>query len=173
MKSDARLLIHQIKRNNMNILVTWFKERQTKYYRIGWSYLKNQHDIEDVTHSTILKVYENIRQLKQPDYFETWVTSIFINECKNIYRKRQKEHTQHLQEKEKITHTEVDLKLDLSRQVEQLDEPYKEVILLKFYSDYSLEEISMIIDIPIGTVKSRIYRGLKKLRHNWKGSAYI
>ncbi|WP_051541349.1 RNA polymerase sigma factor [Caldalkalibacillus mannanilyticus] len=51
------------------------------------AYLKNHHDIEDVFHNTIIKVYEKIDQLREERYFESWVTSIFLNECKAVCRK--------------------------------------------------------------------------------------
>ena len=48
-------------------------------------------------------------------------------------------------------------------EINEIDEIYKEVVVLKYVSGYSQEEIAKILDIPIGTVKSRIYRGLRDL----------
>lgn len=51
-----------------------------KLYRIGWAYLRNYHDIEDVFKNTAIKIFENICSLKKEKYFDTWATSIFMNE---------------------------------------------------------------------------------------------
>ena len=53
---------------------------------------------------------------------------------------------------------------DFFQELNSIDDIYKEVIVLKYISGYTQEEIADILDIPIGTVKSRIYRGLKELR---------
>lgn len=69
--------LKKIKKQDMNALLDWFDARQSKFYKIGWAYLKNHHDVEDIFHNTILKVHDNIGQLKEDTYFETWVTSIY------------------------------------------------------------------------------------------------
>ena len=60
------------------------------------------------------------------------------------------------------------LTLSLNELIEDLKEDEKSVILLKYYSDHTLKEISEILDIPLGTAKSVLYRALDKLRHNLK-----
>ncbi|MGE7603434.1 sigma factor [Peribacillus sp. NPDC097675] len=72
----------------MNAVIDWFTARQSKFYKLGWAYLKNHQDVEDVFHNTIMKVHGKIGQLKEDQYFESWMTAIFINECRAIYRKR-------------------------------------------------------------------------------------
>ena len=57
-------------------------------------------------------------------------------------------------------------------EINGIDEIYKEVVILKYVSGYSQEEIGKILDIPIGTVKSRIYRGLRDLRKLLKEDDY-
>lgn len=108
----------------------------------------------------MIKVYENISTLKNEDYFETWYISILINGCRQNLRNRKKEIL-----KEDIKYEEYHKdEYNFFEELHSLDEIFKEVIVLKYISGYSQKEIGEILDIPLGTVKSRIYRGLRELK---------
>lgn len=156
------LLLKRIKKHDMDAVVDWFGTRKNKYYRIGWSYLYNSYDIEDVFHGAIIKVYDNIHQLREEKYFETWVTSIFINECKRVLRERKR--AVDLENLEGDPASKDSYIVELKEHLINIEEMYREPIILKYISGYSQEEIAEILCIPIGTVKSRIYRGLLLLR---------
>lgn len=143
-------------------MVTWMAERQHKYYKIGWAYLQNRFDIEDVFQNTILIAHEKRHQLREEQYLETWVTRMFINECKKILKHQQKHSL--LPMEEQITDSTPNIKVDVIEGLEQLDEMYSDVIILKYMSGYSQEEIAELLDIAVGTVKSRISRGFMALR---------
>lgn len=159
-KLDEKLIVKSIKKGNLESLVSWINDRHDKLYKIAWSYVYNHQDIEDIFQNTILKVYENIESLKETKYFETWVISILINECRQNLRNTKRE----------VLHENIELEdfyndnYDFFQEINSIDEIYKEVIILKYISGYSQEEISKILNIPLGTVKSRIYRGLRDLR---------
>lgn len=164
-KSAYKILKKGIGKNNLEPLYNWFNLKKDNYYKIGWAYLYNHYDVEDVFQNTIIKTYKNINKLRNPRFFETWVTSIFINECKAILRSRKKvnivenlDSVEASQEKKSY--------LELEEGLKMIGNIHKEVIILKYISGYSQEEISLILKIPIGTVKSRIYRGLKLLKNN-------
>lgn len=159
--SDS-IQLKNIKKQDMNAVVDWFDERNSKFYKIGWAYLKNHHDVEDVFHNTIIKVYDKIGQLKEDRYFETWVTSIFINECRAIYRKRKQQVVSSLQETTDSSPFETTV--EVLEDLDQLDEIHKEIIILKYLQGYSQKEIALILKLPVGTVKSRLYRGLMMFR---------
>jgi RNA polymerase sigma-70 factor (ECF subfamily) len=159
--SDSKRL-KKIKKQDMNALFDWFDERESKFYKIGWAYLKNHHDVEDVFHNTIIKVHDKIGQLKEDRYFETWVTSIFINECRAIYRKRKQQVMN--SPRETTDSSPLETTVEVLEDLDQLDEIHKEIILLKYLQGYSQKEIALILKLPVGTVKSRLYRGLIMLR---------
>ncbi|MBB4826644.1 RNA polymerase sigma-70 factor (ECF subfamily) [Sporosarcina luteola] len=129
--------------------------------------MKDHHDIEDVFHNTILKVHEKIGQLRQDDYFETWVTSIFINECRAIYRKKNRQVAEC--PPETADERPIEDRLELMENLDQLDSHHKEAIILKYLQGYSQQEIADIVNVPVGTVKSRLYRGLSTLRKLMEG----
>jgi len=167
------IIIKKIKKRDMAAVLDWFDARKEKYYRIGWAYLKNHHDIEDVFHNTVIKVHDKIHQLREDNYFETWVTSIFINECRDFYRKNsriQQEAQEHqMAADQQISATpagviDQESNMDMFGALQRLQEKYREVIILKYLKGYAQEEIAAALNLPVGTVKSRLYRGLLILR---------
>ena len=159
--------IRKIKKQDMQAIVDWFEVRQSKFYKIGWAYLKNQYDVEDVFHNTIIKVHDKIGQLRKEQYFETWVTSIFINECRSIYRQKNKDMME--SPTEGIDEKPVGSRLEVLENLDRLENIHREVIILKYLQGFSQIEIGHILDLPVGTVKSRLYRGLLKLRNLIEG----
>lgn len=159
-KLDEKRLVNRIKKGELEYLLTWVNDRKDKLYKISWSYVYSHDDIEDIFQNTIIKVYENINSLKEIRYFETWFIRILINECKQNLRNRKREV---LQENIQYSDFHTD-DYNFFQEIDSLDDKYKEVIILKYISGYSQDEISKILNIPIGTVKSRIYRGLRDLR---------
>ncbi len=157
---ENKRLVNRIKSGQLQFLVQWIDENKDRLYKISWSYLYNHADIEDVLQDTLIKAYENIHTLKNTNYFETWYISILINECRRKLRRKKREVLM-----ESIEHGEYYIEeYDFFQELNSIDDIYKEVIVLKYISGYTQEEIADILGIPIGTVKSRIYRGLKELR---------
>ncbi len=156
------MIIKRIKKKDLNAVLDWFDTRKEKFYRIGWAYLKNHHDIEDVFQNTILKVHDKIHQLREEAYFETWVTSIFINECRDFYRKNNQKRQ--LAEETASIPEDRESGLDMRQAISRLEEKHRDVIVLKYLRGYAQEEIAAALKLPVGTVKSRLYRGLLHLK---------
>ncbi|WP_340451246.1 RNA polymerase sigma factor [Peribacillus butanolivorans] len=109
--------------------------------------------------------------VKEDSYFESWVTSIFINECRSIYRKRKPKGMENPEDSLDIS--QFQNKLEILEDLDQLDQIYKEIIILKYLQGYSQKEIAIILKLPVGTVKSRLYRGLLTLRKIIEGGEDI
>ena len=88
---ENKQLVNKIKKGQLQFLVQWLEDNKDKLYKISWSYLYNHADIEDVFQDTLIKVYENIHTLKNPNYFESWYISILLNECRKKLRENKKE----------------------------------------------------------------------------------
>ena len=157
---DNRILVESLKKGDLEPIGNWIDSKKDKLYKISWSYLYNHEDVEDVIQNTMIKAYENIRSLKKVDKFETWFISILLNECRQYLRNN----------KRVISKADIEIhgyhsdQYNFFQEINQIDEIFKEVVILKYVSGYSQEEIGIILDIPLGTVKSRIYRGLRDLR---------
>jgi len=136
-------------------------------YNIAISIVNNDEEAADAIGNTILKGYNKINTLKNPTYFKTWITRVLINECKDILRKNKKivsidqyYETNEQEENETITKEE---KMDIMEAINKLNKKIRDVIILFYYNDLKIEEISQILNIPSGTVKSRLNTGKNML----------
>lgn len=140
--------------------------QKEKLYKIAYTYVKNEQDALDVIQETMFKAYTGIDKLKNPKYFDTWLTKILINVSITTLNKNK--NITYLEESTiASTYNNVDeyeSKLDLENELEKLDKKYREVIILRYFKDFTIKEISKILYIPLGTAKGNLYRGLESLR---------
>ena len=137
---------------------------KVKMYKTSISILKNDDDACDAIQETLISAYKNISSLNS-EYFSTWIIRILINKCYDIIRKNKKiiylnEQMQVEQDSYYQMYCE---KSDLEIILNQLDEDLRTVTVLYYYDDLSIAEISEILSIPEGTVKSRLSRARDKI----------
>lgn len=118
----------------------------------------------DAVCDAVEQAYKNINKLKNAQYFNTWFIRIVINECNAQLRFRQRA----TKLAEKLEFTKVsglsEDKLDLEILLGKLNPVDRLLIYMKYYLGYTLEEIAQTMDISPGTVKTRIYSNLKKMK---------
>lgn len=133
-------------------------------YMVAYSILKNEMDAEDAACNAILKGYEHLEQLKNPLKFKPWMITITKNEALKIREKRIElpgnEKLEDMLKPILDTHNEL---WDI---VQSLSEEYRLVIVLFYYNDLSIRDISKVLNIPTGTVKSRLNRGREILKNS-------
>lgn len=138
--------------------------------RMCFLYVKDYHIAEDITQETFIKVYEKYHTFKKNSDINTWIVSIAINQCKMFLRKH-KLDTINLDDIS-ITYTESFLQNEQSRiileEIYKLPKKYLDVIVLYYYQDLKIEEISKILKITQSAVKSRLKRAKEKLKPNLK-----
>ncbi|WP_066894549.1 RNA polymerase sigma factor [Clostridium nigeriense] len=158
-----------IKGDKESLLKLIMKEKDN-YYKLAYFYMKNQHDALDILQEMMIVLYKEIPKLKKANSFYIWSKKILVNLCKKELTKKNKfeeiNETISLEEK---GFKETENKIYLKTLIESLNEEQKEAIKLKYYLDYSYEEIAKVLDIPLGTVKSRINKGINKIRKNIGG----
>ena len=143
-----------------------------KLYRIAYSYLKNEDDALEAIQETSYRAYLNIRKLKNPDFFKTWITRILINYCCDEVKRKKKFNNCNCFVKD-IGYAEDNTNLlALKNYINSLDKKYKDIIILKYFEDYTTKEISYIKQIPEGTVKTRLRRGLNILEKKLIGGGF-
>lgn len=139
------------------------KDVQDQAYKIAFCYLSNQHDAMDCVCSAIEKAFSNIKKLKKPEYFKTWFIRIVINECKREL-KRKNRYLEYIEEINGGKVEDLTSNIDLKIMIETLPHTERALVYMKFYSGYTLDEISQILSMPSGTVRSKLYRTLKSFR---------
>lgn len=137
-------------------------------YRIAFSILKNEDEIYDAISNTTVIVFEKIPSLRNEEYFKTWLTRILINECYKIYNQNKKIIYLENCNSEvlgNLCFTDKDRleEIDIQNLIKSLGKDLRETVTLYYLEDYSVKEISEILEIPEGTVKSRLSRARKEL----------
>lgn len=142
-------------------LINTYKEY---LYKMAFIYTKNEHDALDIYQETVYKIYLNIDKLKDSSYFKTWITRILINNVnmknRHVNRFKDVEVEDYIGE---IEYSSIEEKIDLYDAIDVLEEKYKTPIILQYFQDLTVSQISKIMDCNENTVKSYIRRGKKKL----------
>ncbi|MDF2881378.1 MAG: polymerase, sigma-24 subunit, subfamily [Clostridiaceae bacterium] len=136
-------------------------------YRTAFAYVKNEQDALDIVQETVYKAYISIDKLKKPKYFKTWLIRILINNAISFINKRKKVVyiTDVMPGDSNLYEGNlVDEKLDILNSVEKLEDKYKNVVVLKYFQDLTITEISEVLHCPPGTIKTYLNKALKKLR---------
>lgn len=131
-------------------------------YRISKSILFYDSDCEDAVQEAIFKAWSKISQLREEKYFATWLVRILINECYRINRgkRRDTEYEDYMQSGT----AEENNTPELYEAMMKLPEKIRITVELYYIEGYSVAETGRILEIPSGTVKSRLSEGRKKLR---------
>ncbi|MSS62480.1 RNA polymerase sigma factor [Velocimicrobium porci] len=137
-------------------------EHYDKYYRLAYSYAHNEADALDIVQESAYKAILKSDSIKKEEYIDTWIYRIVINTAVDLLRSRQKESLEVYEEDTGVydKYEEYDLK----QAIERLDPEDKSVVVLKYFEELKLDEIAAITNENVNTVKSRLYRALKKLR---------
>lgn len=163
-------LVKKAQKGDERAFLALFQKYEVDIYRMAIVYVKHQEDALDIVQETAYKSFSQIHTLKNPEYFKTWLIKIAINSALSHLRKEKKvihlkpEYVEMFPTNDK----DVSLQITLHHLIETLNENEKSVVMLRFYADHTLREVSEILDIPIGTVKTILYRSLDKLRLQMK-----
>ena len=147
-----------------------FQQYEEDIYRMAFLYVKNQEDALDVVQEVAYQSFKKIHTLKKPEYFKTWLMKITINCAINIVKKNMKV-IQLIPEFEEFVGSDdedIPLSLTLQNLIDTLQEDEKSIVLLRYYQNFTFKEISEVLEIPLGTAKSVLYRALDKLRKEFK-----
>ena len=133
-----------------------------KLYRLAYSYVHNENDALDIVQESAYKAIKNSHSLKNPQYVGTWLYRIVINESISLLRKHKQQMVE-LYEADGETEDQY-TDFDLRQALNSLDPLDKTVVVLRFFEGMQLNQIAEAMDENLNTVKSRLYRSLKKLK---------
>ncbi|MTL37600.1 sigma-70 family RNA polymerase sigma factor, partial [Turicibacter sanguinis] len=136
-------------------------------------YVKDQQLAEDIFQEVFYKVMKNYHKFEHLSSEKTWLIRITINTCKDLLRTSwlrrvttfgTLEEQNQTQYEQPFDMTQSESNNELYEMIMKLPQRYKEVILLFYYEDFSYDEMAKILNIPKGTVQSRLARGREKLK---------
>ncbi|WP_129596135.1 RNA polymerase sigma factor [Anaerophilus nitritogenes] len=157
--------VYKAKNGDQQAFLSLIDENRLNVYRVARGILKNEEDMKDAIQNTLIKAFENMCTLKKDEYFKTWLIRILINECNETLRKNKRsislnETMDHINEQ----YDDYYKNMDLIYAIHSLSEELRVTITLFYFEDISVKSISEILEIPQGTVKSRLNRARTKLK---------
>jgi len=171
---ETELLVKKAKQGDKDALVELIMRQNLEYYRFAYAFLSDKEDALDAVEDMIVIIYEKIYQLRKADSFNYWSRTILANCCRKRLRNKKKHILCDSLEEEpyESNYQQREDHLLLETALAQLNEKHQEAIRLRYFLDLDYEAISRILKIPLGTVKSRISTGLKKLKESMGGENY-
>lgn len=136
-------------------------------YVMAYAILKNEADAQDAVCSAILRAYEHLDELKEPRKFKSWLMTITKNEALQLIRKRL--DLPGNEKVEELLDPVHDSYSELWDIVQNLKEEFRLVIVLFYYNDLPIRDIAKILEVPVGTVKSRLNRGRQMIKEALEG----
>ena len=155
--------IHTV--HNRQLLVDYITAGQADFYRLAYSYVKNRDAALDVVQESIVKALTKIDSLREPAYLKTWLYRILLKDSMDCFRSNHRRLAlKHAVWDRGAEDPDPAERLDLHAAIEALSDAEQAVVRLRFFEDLKLEEIAQVTDTNLNTVKSRLYKALKKLR---------
>lgn len=140
------------------------------WYVIARSILKNHEDAEDIVQEALLIAFEKLGTLRKEEKFKAWMTRIVINQAKMHIRKSRKLiYVEHPGENREVQMTEPEND-DIWEITLSMKKEWSVPTILYYAQGYSLKEISDILRIPVGTVKSRLAKARQILKEKLEDS---
>ncbi|MCH8556227.1 MAG: sigma-70 family RNA polymerase sigma factor [Balneolia bacterium] len=186
--STDEQLMRQFQAGNEGAFTMLVQRYQQRLYHYLIRYTRNHEDTEDIIQETFMRVYNSRNAYEEVARFSTWLYTIAGNLMRTQFKKRQRMQTSsisasaqdddpgtysleipdtHLTPEE---HVNSSLTMSMIRKaLNELPEEYSELLNLREYKDLSYEEISEAVNLPMGTVKSRINRGRNRLQSMLSG----
>lgn len=174
------MLINDFKQGDVdayNEIVFRYKDRLVNFL---FRYTGNKDDSEDLAQDAFIKLYRSKHLYQEIAKFSTWFYTIAINIAKTFVKKKSKMSTLSISDYDTENEKDFDLPSNaiepdmvanamtesfyIQKAINELEDTYREAIILRDIQDMEYDEIAKILDVPIGTVKSRINRGREKLK---------
>ena len=178
MPADEREVLERIRAGDIDAVQTLFEEHRTRIYRVCLLYTDNSDDAKDVLQETFLRAYKSVGHFRGDSSFTTWLTRIAINICLNLRRDRRSTETLETDRLDAVEfelpqHSFADpeealgvreLRERIRALVERLPPRERMAFVLKHFEDLKIREISVLMHISEGTVKSFLHRAVVTLR---------
>ena len=161
-------LIHNIQHGEKELLELLIQKYYDDIYRFCYYKTGNASISYDLTQETFLKLIKYIGNYKDKGKFKSYLITIAINVCNSYFYKNNinlEELDSNQNYKQNISNEleKIEEKDIVVQALNRLPEKQKEVIILKYYEDLKIKDISKIVDEKIPTIKSRLKQGLEKM----------
>ena len=169
---NEALLIKRFREGDLSAFAQIVQFHQDRIYNLCRYMLKNRQDAEDAAQETFLKAYKKLKNFKPESSLYTWLYRIGVNTCLDHKKKLRPEPIQDQFMVENLATAEPspatryeskEIGQSIQSALYQLSKNSRLVLVLKEIEGLSYEEISEVLDLPLGTIKSRISRAREEV----------
>ncbi len=165
---EDRELIKKLKKGKNEAYYELINTYGTRLLRTCYLITKDEREAEDIVQETFIRVFKSIKTFKEESSLYTWIYRIAQNIAKDRYKANIisyafEDHEILYENPESITMANIDRE-SLREELDNLNFIYKQVLVLFYFEDLSIKEISKILDEKEGTIKSKLSRGRILLR---------
>lgn len=155
------------------LLENYLLENIDSAFRFAYTYTRNREEAEDVVSESVIKALKSVKSLKEEKNIKPWFYKIIVNTALTHLKRNSKVVYIDYDEMGELKGREDDYSyLSFESMIKNLDIKYKEIIVMRFFENMSIKEISQVLGINENTVKTRLYSGLKKLKIQLEGDVY-
>lgn len=155
-----------MRKKQEKIFIEFIDQYKKRFYLLALTYTKNEQDALDVVQESLSKAWKSFPTLKDHSQLKSWFFQILVRTAIDFLRKQKNICLMEDDQIEYFSPNQVDTytNLDLHTALNNLPYQFSEIIILRFFEDFKIEDIANILDIPLSTAKSRLYRALKLLK---------
>jgi RNA polymerase sigma-70 factor, ECF subfamily len=173
-------IIEQVLTGNTHIFSELVNRYKNKVFSLVYRFTNDYGDAQDISQEVFINVFRKLYTFSEKASFSTWVYRISYNYCIDWTRKNKKRLRQEPVYDEQIeladtgmnveeSFLEMQKRVHLRKAILQLDEKYRNVLILFHFQELSYEEIGEVMQLPVKTVETRLYRGRQQLRKYLSG----
>lgn len=166
-------LARKIQAGRKDLISTLVHQHSDRLFRIILHMVQSHNAAEDILQDTWVRIIRKFHQYNPSRPLSSWLTQIAINRCRDYWRRERLRSLQKRPDSLDIDktlspdfHTEVERQVYIKKVLMTLSPKIREVVVLKFYSGLTHDEIAHVLRVPTGTVKSRLHFALNKLREH-------
>lgn len=180
-KMSDEELVERLKQGDEQAFDLLYEKHYPYLYYVAFKLTHNQEDAKDAVQLSFIQMYESIHSLQNPKYFRLWMNKIVHGKCYNMFKKNRDvivdlegqewANRYHETKKDFLPQERINFTSDqdiLQSLIAKLPYPSQEILELHYFSQLKQEEIAKVLNLPIGTVKSRVYAAKKALRKEIK-----
>ncbi len=161
---ELEKLVKEAQEGNQESFSKLYESIYKEMYKYAFYVLKSKEDAEDIVSDAVYEMYRNLKKLREPSKFRNWVFKILSNKCKKKLGTYAKAKIVEMPEEIAVHQEQLEEKEDLKQAYMGLEEEERCIVSMAVFGGYKSYEIGEILQMPAGTVRSKLSRALGKLQ---------
>jgi RNA polymerase sigma-70 factor (ECF subfamily) len=167
-EADDTQLLHRARHGDSSAFHALVDRHAQRLYRLAVSLVGNAVDAEDVVQETFIGAFKGLKGFQGRSSVKTWLTRILVLQAAQFRRSRSRKKTEAMPDSVAAASKSAEAGMDIQAALAQLSAEHQQVLVLREFEQMSYEEIAEVLDVPRGTVESRLHRARNEMRERLK-----